>query len=234
MSHPAEELVDHFKFWTLHPMPFERRVTVRGQFGPPRPVTTIALEMIGNPVSKNEGQIKFPENHLTAYSIQPPIPSVPEPRRRVILSNQFTEATEWQIGDPKMLLLPAEKTFEGGSPQPPKPPFTHYLCYEVIRGEPVSRDVTLNDQFDKYLGAPEIVGPLFPDMFAIPVDKNDEPMANEKVHLAIYRFQPRVGLPKPIFIRTADQFIPLLPVFETVIGPRLLAVPSYKLDWSEM
>jgi hypothetical protein len=234
MPHEVEETLDHYKFWILDPVPFERTVRVRGQFGGPRSITTIALDLIGNPVSKNGGQVQFPERHLTAYTIQPPVPSVPEPRRRVLLSNQFTEAAEWHIGDPKMLLVPAGKTFDDAYPTEPKPPYTHYLCYEVHRGEPVMRDVELYDQFDKAIGKPEIVGPLFPDMFAIPVDKNEEPMANEKVHLAIYRFQPREGLKDPLFIRTSDQFLPLLPILEKVIGPRSLAVPSFKLDWSEM
>jgi hypothetical protein len=234
MPHEAEESVDHYKFWILNRIPFERSVRVRGQFGGPRWITTIALDFIGNPVSKDEGKVRFPEKHLTGYTIQPPIPSVPEPRRRVVLSNQFTEATEWHLGDPKMLLVPAGKTFADSIPKEPKPPYTHYLCYEVHRGDPVNRDVNLSDQFDVHLGEPEIVGPLFPDMFAIPVDKNDEPMENEKVHLAIYRFQPRVGMKDPIYIRTSDQFLPLLPILESVVGPRFLAVPSFKLDWSEM
>ncbi|HEV7426464.1 MAG TPA: hypothetical protein VGQ46_08850 [Thermoanaerobaculia bacterium] len=67
----------------------------------------------------------------------------------------------------------------------------------------------------------------------MPVQKNNEPIGNAQVHLAIYRFQPRTGLPSPIFIRTSDQFIPLLSIFLTVVGPARLAVPSMKLEWEE-
>lgn len=98
----------------------------------------------------------------------------------------------------------------------------------------MNQTVELSDQFDSYLGVTEKVGPLYPELFAVPVDKNDEPIGNEKVHLAIYGFQPNAGLPSPIYIRTSDQFIPLLPVLQQVIGPRMLVVPSFKLDWSEI
>jgi len=103
----------------------------------------------------------------------------------------------------------------------------------VVKGEMVNREVELKDQFDDIVGKPEIEGPLYPAFFAVPVEKNGEPMANDKVHFAIYRFQPRAGY-APIYIRTSNQFLPLLPVFLTVIGPSMLAVPSIKLDWSEV
>jgi len=234
IPHEAEQDVDHYKFWTLNPMPFERLVTLRGQFDRGvRPARTIALDFIGNPVAKDGVAPQFPERHLTGYSLYPPSPSVPEPRRRVVLSNQFGPRFEWQIGDPQMLLLPAGKSFAEGLPGDPTPPLTHYLCYQVHTGEMVNREVELNDQFDAVLGEPEHVGPLFPSFFGVPVEKNGEPIGNAAVHLAIYRFQPRTGLAKPLFIRTSDQFIPLLPILLTVLGPRFLAVPSMKLEWSE-
>ncbi|HEY2092988.1 MAG TPA: hypothetical protein VGJ81_13970 [Thermoanaerobaculia bacterium] len=226
--------VDHYKFWLLNRISFERDVTTLGQFDRfPRWQRTIGLDFIGNPVSKNSEPINFPDRHLTAYTLQPPIPSVPEPHRRVVFSNQFGPQFEWHIGDPTLLLLPAGKSFPEGIPADPTPPLTHYLCYQVRSGEILDREVTLNDQFDDVIGHPETEGPLFPAFFAVPVQKNDEPIGNAQVHLAIYRFQPREGLPSPIFIRTSDQFLPLLPILATVLGPQMLAVPSQKLDWNE-
>lgn len=232
--HEAEREVDHYKFWVLNRLPFERTVNTRGQFDVgPRPRTTIGLDFIGNPVSKDGVAAQFPDRHLTGYALEPPIPSVPEPHRRVVFSNQFTEGSEWHLGDPDLLLLPAGKSFAEGTPPDPKPPNTHYLCYQVRIGEPVNREVELQDQFDDVIGKPEREGPLFPSHFAVPVEKNEEPIGNPAVHLAIYRFQPRTGLPEPIYIRTSDQFIPLVPILLSVVGPRFLAVPSIKLDWSE-
>jgi hypothetical protein len=226
--------VDHYKFWLMNRIPWERDVTTLGQFDrTPRWRRTIALDFIGNPVSKNSEPIFFADRHLTAYSLQPPIPSVPEPHRRVLFSNQFGQSFEWHIGDPMLLLLPAGKSFPDTLPTDPPPPLTHYLCYQVLRGEILNKEVTLNDQFDDVIGHPEIEGPLFPAYFAVPVQKNDEPIGNPDVHLAIYRFQPREGMPSPIFIRTSDQFLPLLPILGTVLGPQMLAVPSQKLDWNE-
>jgi hypothetical protein len=235
MAHEAEKDVDHYKLWILNRLGFERTVSTRGQFDNtgPRPQTTIALDFIGNPVAKDGVAAQFPERHLTGYTLQPPIPTVPEPRRRVVFSNQFTPGSEWHIGDPQLLLLPAGKSFPDGKPADPTPPLTHYLCYQVLRGDIVDREVQLQDQFDDVIGHPEIEGPLYPAFFGVPVEKNGEPIGNAQVHLAIYRFQAREGLPVPIFIRTSDQFIPLLPILLNVAGPSMLAVPSYKLDWNE-
>jgi hypothetical protein len=233
-QHEAEQDVDHYKFWILNRIDFRRTVDTRGQFDVgPRPRTTIALDFIGNPVAKDGGTIQFPDRHLTGYTLEPPIPSVPEPHRRVVFSNQFGPRTEWHIGDPQLLLLPAGKSFPDGKPADPTPPATHYLCYQVLGGELVNREVQLQDQFDDVIGRPEIEGPLFPAFFAVPVRKNCEPIGNAQVHLAIYRFQPRTGLPAPIYIRTSDQFIPLLPILLNVVGPAMLAVPSIKLEWEE-
>jgi hypothetical protein len=234
MPHEAEQDIDHYKFWILNRIPFVRTLTTRGQFDfAVRSRKTIALDFIGNPVAKDGVAIQHPERHLTGYSLEPPIPSVPEPRRRVVFSNQFGPQSEWHLGDPTLLLLPAGKSFAETLPNPPEEPNTHYLCYQVLRGEIVQREVQLQDQFDDVIGYPEREGPLFPAFFAVPVEKNGEPMANAQVHFAIYRFQPRAGLPAPIFIRTSDQFIPLLPIFLSVLGPTMLAVPSIKLDWNE-
>lgn len=232
--HEAVQNVDHYKFWILNRLPFVRTVSTKGQFDfGPRSRRTVALDFIGNPVAKDGIAAQFPDRHLTGYTLEPPIPSVPEPHRRVVFSNQFGDKTEWHLGDPYLLLLPAGKSFPDGKPVDPTPPNTHYLCYQVLRAEALDRVVQLQDQFDDVIGHPEIEGPLFPAYFGVPVEKNGEPIGDAQVHLAIYRFQPREGLPEPIFIRTSDQFIPLLPILLTVLGPTMLAVPSIKLDWSE-
>jgi hypothetical protein len=234
ITHEAEKDVDHYKFWLLDRINFERTVRTRGQFdGGARRRTTIGLDFIGNPVAKDGVAPQFPERHLTAYAIQPPTPTVPEPPRRVVFSNQFGPRHEWQIGNPQLLLLPAGKSFPDKIPDPPTGPNTHYLCYEVRTGQVLDREVELKDQFDDVIGKPEIEGPLFPAFFAVPVRKDDEPEGNMDVHLAIYKFQARTGMPDPIYIRTSDQFLPLLPVLESVLGPRMLAVPSMKLEWNE-
>ncbi|HEX3067841.1 MAG TPA: hypothetical protein VHX14_04645 [Thermoanaerobaculia bacterium] len=233
-QHEAEQDVDHYKFWILNRLGFSRTLDTRGQFDfAPRSRTTIALDFIGNPVAKDGVPVQFPERHLTGYTLEPPIPTVPEPHRRVVFSNQFTQHSEWHIGDPQLLLLPAGKSFPEQIPPSPKPPATHYLCYQVRMGDVIDREVQLQDQFDDVIGAPEIEGPLFPAYFGVPVEKNGEPIGNPDVHLAIYRFQPRTGLSSPIYIRTSDQFLPLLPILLSVQGPTMLAVPSTKLDWNE-
>ena len=110
MAHEAEKDVDHYKLWILDRLGFERSVLTRGQFdNGPRPQTTIALDFIGNPVAKDGVAAQFPERHLTGYTLRPPTPTVPEPRRRVVFSNQFTPGSEWHIGDPSMLAVPSLK-----------------------------------------------------------------------------------------------------------------------------
>ena len=232
--HEAELEIDHYKLWNLDRFPFDRTVHTRGQFDRERrPCTTIGLDFIGNPVAKDGVAAQFPERHLTGYSIHPPTPSVPEPRRRVVFSNQFGPRHEWKIGDPTLLLLPAGKSFPDRNPTKPEQPNTHYLCYQVERGDALDRTVQLQDQFDDVIGHPELEGPLFPAFFAVPVEKNDEPIGNAKVHLAIYRFQAREPFDASIFIRIFDQFIQDPPILFHVAGPAMLAVPSIKLEWNE-
>jgi hypothetical protein len=233
VRHAAEQNADHYKFWILNRFPYRRNVATLGQFDKsPRQQTTIALDFIGNPVAKNSVAPQFPDHHLTGYTLEPPVPSVPEPHRRVILNNQFGAAQEWHLGDPALLLLPAGKSILDEKLPDPQPG-THFLCYQVLSGDIVNREVTLDDQFDRYLGSPEIEGPLFPAYFGVPVEKNGEPIEDLVVHYAIYRFQPRTGMPAPIFIHTLDQFIPVMPIFLTVLGPTMLAVPSLKVTWNE-
>lgn len=60
MSHPAEEMVDHYKFWVLQRIAFARTIHTRGQFDiAPRRREVTSLDLVGNPVSKNGGKIQF-------------------------------------------------------------------------------------------------------------------------------------------------------------------------------
>jgi hypothetical protein len=231
VRHAAEQNADHYKVWILYRSEYRSNPRTFGQFDAfARWRSTIGLDFIANPVAKNGVAPQFPEHHLTGYALEPPPPSQPEPHRRVVLSNQFGDSQEWHIGDPVLLFLPAGKSVMD-DPLPEKQDGTHYLCYQVLRGDMVDTEVTLSDQFDERLGVTETVGPLFPAFFGVPVEKNGEPIGDPDVHYAFYRFQPRAGTP-PIYIHTVDQFIPVLPVFHTVLGPTMLAVPSLKLDWN--
>lgn len=226
---------NHFKIWQIASKPLARGVTLRGQFDKiNQDAATVAADWLANPVDKNGEGIADITHHLVGYSLKPP-PPPPAPKRWVMIANQFypeQDKTVWQLGDPKMLLLPASKTIPPKPPQPPPVPtdLAHFLCYAVEQPKAFAKNVTLEDQFDIKLNKPEKITGLQPAYFAVPVSKNGGPIVNVDIHLALYNIAPRSPAKPPIQVLTRDQFGVLeLTAQESII----LAVPTAKLAWGE-
>jgi len=210
--------VNHYKFWSIE-----------------RPVVTLKVDrrqwtteldyvgFIGNPTVKeiqNRRTTKMVDDtlHLTAYRIAQSHP----PRNPVSFSNQFGTAT-WQIGNSELLLVPALKAIDPGSPSEPPNRGTHYVCYPV-KDHTVVRKVRLTDQFDRKSDRKgEIVTRLQPVYIALPAQKNDEGPQEPGIWLAIYRFTSQAPLTEAITANIFDQFGP-----RRVLAKQscMLAVPS--------
>jgi hypothetical protein len=224
---PEGSTVDHFKFWKVEPVPFQRQVKLKGQFDKAAwPAQIDSVQYLGNPVRKNNEPIHDPKTHLVAYFLHQS--GRPGPRRWVRFSNQFAARALWRLTDPAMLLVPAGKTFPQMPPSPPTGTLDHFVCYRVLQTTPVIRPVTLLDQFDQKRDKAESIRQLQPVYFCVPVEKNGEPITNKRVHLAIYNIAPRASFQPPITVWTRDQLRrSILKVTESV----MLAVPSQKTGW---
>ena len=187
--------LDHFKvYWVkLHEI---GPVLLKGQFDrEPRKVIVGPLTHFANPVSKNGARIFDKNAHLAWYEIR----QEQEPERVVLVRNQFGEQ-RLTLGQPRFLLAPAKKGKEGS--EFPKR-LDHYKCYEVIKGEPVQKAVSLEDQFgpDKRVtvGQPRLLG--------VPVEKTYQgktfEIQNKEAHLVVYEISRKQDAHK---IEVADQF----------------------------
>lgn len=215
--------LDHFKAYDVADEPSGITVVLEDQFdqflGIKETVVLTALTRFSNPVDKNGEGIVNPFAHLTWYTFDG---TQPVPGWQITLRNQFGE-DQWIVGDPKVLLVPAEK-IEPGS-QPPTG-LSHFKCYEALSGTPGDVTVTLQDQFDEGGDAKEFfVGD--PIYFCNPVQKNDEPIPNTTDHLACYDIDPKEQIDRAI--QAEDQF-----GLHDLQARRseILCVPSEKLDFA--
>lgn len=225
-----EKEVDHFKFWAVQVVPFADTVRLRGQFDSATWTARIeSVQYLGNPVRKNSEPILDSTTHLVAYFLKQS--ERPQPRRWVKLSNQITrDSATWHLTDPALLLVPAGKSLSSTPPPAPGGKLSHFLCYVVLESPAIVKSYRLVDQFDVRREKVENVTHLEPAFFCVPVQKNGEPIRNEKVHLALYDLTPRDSLKPPVTVVTRDQLRtgPL-----QVIESLLLAVPSRKLSWGK-
>ena len=217
---------DHYKLWKVADVVFQRAVTLRGQFDQGAwPAHLVSVQYIANPVRKNEERICRPDLHYVVYSLKPERPTPP---RWVTFKNQFTQQARWRLTDPALLLVPAGKSFPPSPPTQPKALADHFLCYGVRPTEPTIRTVTLVDQFDQRLQKIERPARLDPALFCVPVAKNQEPIPDGQLHLALYAITPPEQPPGPITVWTKDQFGQNK---LTATESRMLAVPSQKTGW---
>jgi hypothetical protein len=217
---PDGEKNNHFKVYDLKEgLSREIDVTLKDQFGEDRKGKLSAVRFFANPVSKNEGKIPNPFAHLTWYKLEEEGPVI---ERIVTFKNQFGKEQRWIIGPPVYLLVPTKKEEAGTAPSKFK--FNHFKCYKVLEGEFKKREVTLKDQFDKGPVKTLVEKPMF---FCTPVQKNNEPIIDEKYHLACYSISPLDGVPSvPIKVKIKNQFGEnQLEAIKSI----LLCVPSVKL-----
>ncbi len=215
-------VLDHFKVYAVKPQAMQDRVEVQGQFDrEKRPVTLVALTYLANPVSKSGEQLVDRNAHLAWYSIRS---TAREPKRRVILRNQFGEQ-ELVLGPSVMLAVPTQK-MEQGSALPKK--LDHFVCYRVLEGKEIAKAVSLDDQLDRQRSV-RVNRPLF---FCVPVAKMHEDhvfkVLNPRVHLAVYEITPKAyDLRKTLANQFGRREV-------TLLKSEMLAVPSEKLRWNEV
>jgi len=230
---PAEHKLDHFKFWALLPVPFNASVSLLGPFDNGQWWTADASSILylANPTTKTHGErkvkIENPKLHYVAYSLKV---ANKQPAREVTFQNQFTAQSEtWKIGEPAFLLLPAGKEY---LPKPAeKQNGDHFVCYAAPTLTTIPAKVTLQDQFDVKRDKDEVLKALQPAFFCAPVQKKHannpvQPLIDAKTFLAVYKI-----FPQDMWnwrVNTLDQFGDRR---LDVIGSRLLAVPSTKVDW---
>lgn len=215
----AQELkLDYFNFYDAANQSAGYIVGLQGQFDrTPEKAQLTYLNLFANPVSKN-GEPMFDKNaHFTWYDLYDPSP---DPVREVTLENQFGKQRVY-TGRAYALLVPAQK-MEKGSVFPER--LDHYKIYQILQGEPVNKEVKLEDQFGAMEG--RVYYPMF---LAAPVKKWYEGQTfgihNEKAHILMYRIYPKM-LEKTVAVR--DQFSRrYLHLFRSV----LLGAPSVKHDW---
>lgn len=163
-----------------------------------------ALTHFANPAAKQhaggEAKIEDRNAHLTWYSLSQ---SQAEPRRTVRFRNQFGQSSV-DIREPRVLLVPAQKTSDPGSEFPKA--LDHYKCYRVVKLNTVPPPpvVTLSDQFVPK----QQVQVGKPVLFCTPVRKQrqeEKPpdLFNAKDHLTVYALPPKALSVK---IKTRDQF----------------------------
>jgi hypothetical protein len=127
ITHNPPNKLDHFKCYIISSKDsLHDKVELEDQFSLSRTAHKLREPLLFcNPVNKKymdangvvkETGIFNPEAHLTCYEMKPPkspfyIPSVgaPEPVTHVFLSNQFTEGSEWKMGNSGLLCVPTEK-----------------------------------------------------------------------------------------------------------------------------
>lgn len=211
--------IDHYEVYDVEDLRIEAEVKLLGQFDREEPTAArvTALTHFANPVSKNgEGMVER-NGHLSLYRIRQ---QEPEPGRSIGIRNQFGRQT-LRLGDAVILAVPAEK-IERGSELVRD--LDHYKCYEA-EGEPVTRVVTLRDQFGYGRGRVSE-----PRLFCVPVEKWHEEhfeIRNREAHLTFYALEAEGEARK---ITKRDQFgeAGLL-----VLRPEWLAVPTVKLFTAE-
>ena len=228
-SDGQEPKPNHYKFWKVKPIDASGSVVLMGQFDREKPwrANLLTVNYLGNPVDKNKEGIPNPKLHLLAYALR----TDPQPPRTVVLSNQFTRESVWKLGQPALLLVPADKVLHG---EPGRPPAgDHYVCYTVEGPDPFSRSVTLVDQFDVLRKKTEKVERLAPAYFCVPVQKKYKESTSKIIdpatHLAIYKIFPPEPLAQPITALTMDQFGGHK---LQILGSEFLAVPSIKRKWN--
>ena len=217
----AQELrLDYFTFYDVAHQRIEDVVRLQGQFDQePERVRLLCLNLFANPASKNEERLYDKNAHLNFYTVYDP---APEPTRVVKYENQFGSG-RLLTGRTYGLLAPTQKV-ERGSSFPER--LDHYKFYQVLRGEPLGREVVLEDQFGRQ--KTEIFDPFF---FAVPVQKwfegETHRVHNEKTHLVIYRIYPKTV---ERTVKTRDQFGSKI---QSTVRLVLLAAPTLKLHWEE-
>lgn len=183
----GQPTLDHFAVYRVDAVETNFQVRLTDQFDlDSKEARLDSLTHFANPTRKIHGAtqvgVSDADGHLHWYSLSQPLV---EPRRTVRFLNQFGQHSV-DTGQPRFLLVPAQKTSHQGSEFPDA--LGHYKCYEVIQVNvvPAMPAVMLGDQF----GSTQNVQVGGPRLFCLPVAKvwegQESPILNADDHLAVY------------------------------------------------
>jgi probable HAF family extracellular repeat protein len=215
--------VSHFKVYDVRDTVTKKDpVALKGQFDTDFNETKIgAITHFATPVRKNREPIADHHAHLAFLTIE----RSDEPRRRVVLRNQFGEQTAI-TRHARWLLVPSEKV-EPGSKLSQL--LDHYKVYAVERPQSTTaKPLLLEDQF--IAEEVQLCAMMF---FAVPVHKrhNDttSPIRQPAAHLAIYGINgtENVAQQRPVRNQFGEFTIDFF-------QGRYLCVPSQKIRWNEL
>lgn len=215
--------LDHFKVYKVRAAKeVSDGVVLRGQFDKEGRKSEINGPLyFANPVSKNKEEIVDKNAHLNWYRLS----GEREPRRAVVLRNQFGEQ-KLLLGQPDFLLAPTKKK-HGADTYPRSRSLDHFKAYKVIEGKAIEKEVTLVDQFDD---EKNVV--LRPVLFCVPVEKTHGGKAfkiiNKRDHLVVYELKPQEHEVK---FEVSDQFSENTLKTSACVW---LCVPSVKLEFEEI
>jgi len=199
---PAE---NHYKVYRSLPITIVKPLELRDQFGQ-LTVVDLVFDKFATPADKI---VMNADGTTTTYPmVDPDIHqdwwriAYPQPTRTVMVTDQFGKGP-WTVRDARYLLAPAKKFPVPGDTVPE---WNHYLCYDVVSGPIVNRQVTLIDQFGNAQ-----VYVLQAKYFCNPVEKRVGgpagivyPIIDANAHLACYMVENPNVLPRSI--TTLDQF----------------------------
>jgi hypothetical protein len=206
---PGPVSIDHYKCYLASGASVDIGVSLQDQFA----VTSAIVlnpRLFCTPASKNGEPIADPISHLTCYDTTPPGAS-PGP---IPILNQFTPAVDQLLlFEADLLCAPSTKQL-----QPPLGP-DHFQSYPLSPAAGIDGPVVqIVDQFG--LQTTDLGAPI---RFLVPVDKNDEGLADPISHLTCYQITD--GVAGPAVISTNQFGVQGLTLGE----PDSLCVPTEKL-----
>ena len=200
VQNPPGPKFNHYKVYNVDNIDYEESLKLKLRFEEsPRKAQISTLVHFANPVSKNDEGMADETAHLTWYKLGT---DDVEPQRTVTFKNQFG-IQKWVLGQPILLVVPAEKNDEG-TPEG----IDHYKAYEVldVTGDKAEASVSLVDQwFDQKT---QLGDPIW---YCIPVSKKRENERLVKInhfrsHLAVYKIAP-MGIDNGMKFTASDQFM---------------------------
>jgi hypothetical protein len=206
--------LDHFLCYTVEPASAfrPRTVTVADQIARRR-VRAERVQLLCNPVQKNEGAVRNRRAHLVCYRQQ-----LQQVRQRtVVLTNQLGRF-RGVVVTPQRLCLPSGKQVGAEAP-PAASGLDHYACYAIrTTTQPRPRRVTLADQFGRLTATVRRNNSL-----CVPASKNGGRVGNRRDHLTCVTITSS-GF-EPVRVTYRNQFgVGRL----AVVRPTLLCVPTLK------
>jgi len=182
---------NHYLVYTVaDPMTYARDLLFRDQWGGWEGHQLMILEKFANPLFRKNDEINilFDDRvHHTWWRLLDPIPN---PVRRVLVEHQFG-LHEIHTREAIFLLNPADKNDQIPPPEDWPRWANHYLCYQIVDGEPLNVPLAMEDQWGSHQNQA-----LDPFCFCNPVEKTtlDDgrtyQIQDGNMHLTCYWLEP--------------------------------------------